>query len=107
MVPATFGGPSSIALAYNRGASGDGCFGSACPYSTVVSFAVFPTTGKASSAPTIEAPSLKREPSFTPLKRGASTVPESVGEPPLMSLGWWCSSASRPDSPGIFDNHER
>ena len=100
VVPAAFGGPPSVALAYNRGQTGDGCYGSACPYSTVVSFAVVPTSQasvEANSAP-------------AGIKALPSPVAEdkSKGESPLMSVGWWCSSSSWPaDSPGIFDNHER
>ena len=104
VVPAVFGGPPSVALAYNRGRPNDGCFGSACPYSTVVSFAVVPTSQVSANRENSAARGIKALPMQIP----SPAEDRSKGEPPLMSVGWWCSSSSWPtDSPGIFDNHER
>lgn len=122
VMPAAFGGPPAVGLLYNRGAAGDGCYSGAlrigaCPYSTVVSFAVIPISGAAD--PNLEPGSPETRDSgdsgllavqltngSTEQATPAVTSPSAdTGEPPLLSLGWWCNSSTFPDLPGLFANH--
>jgi hypothetical protein len=107
MMPPEFGEDSLVVL-YNRGADGDGCYGSACPYSTVVSVAVVPLSNDALLAvPAAETIRLGTTDAPTAIQSGQQHDGVIVADSELLlSLGGWCSRESRPDTPGIFDNHK-
>ena len=98
-VPTAFGG-AAIAIAYNRGWDGDGCAGDACPYSTVVSFAVVDLDTAATQ--TTESSGCHK------MVHGARNK-VSPGEN-FLFLGWYClrgQNKSYPDAPGMFDEMDR
>jgi sialidase-1 len=100
-VGSDFGGSGDeLAILYNRGETGDGCVGNACPYDTTVSFAMIPLSSNASQD--------SDDHSYKPDERGeeAAAVKSST---PFLALGWWCQrppalEVSYPDAPGIFEN---
>ena len=109
---------ASIAIAYNRGFDGDGCVGDACPYSTIISFAMIPIVPMHQS----DAPIVRREGASVGVGRSewagdnapAASVPMSPytpiyqgppSTPKLLGMGWWCGRTSAPpDSPNLFES---
>ena len=103
VMPAAFG-PPALGILYNRGTAGDGCFGTACPYSTDVTFAVIPLTEGSLTDSSLEAKDTPPLPALAPVE----PKPLREADPePLMSFGWWCSVNARPDLDGMLDNHQR
>jgi hypothetical protein len=107
----------AVAIAFNRGIDGDGCVGTACPYSTFITFAVIPLNE--SRAPTASA---------TPVVVGAvagsddgAHTRQAAGlrgeSGQLLTFGWWrmtppdsqhpATAPPRADEPGFLDGIDR